>query len=196
MRPPERYAVDMKLCRLISFAALILLAGCARRPAPDQLFSPTQLSNLVTDRTLYVPYRPHGMFLFSSDKSNGMLLYLARDGTGWLDSRLVSGSPPEPSSMSMVFNWRVIEGSQVCLWASPLIGDMPSFTPAFHVCVQVLRSGMPLDELEAKITQDGKSRLGPLELYASNEFSPLVIDQYLTRVRVLYGGQIPDWTLR
>ena len=184
---------------MASFVALMLPAGCARRLAPDQLLSPTQLSNLVTDRTLYVPfssYTPDGMLLFSSDTPNGMLLYLARDGTGWLDSRLVSGFPPQPSGMSMVFNWRVVDGSQVCLWASPLIADMPSFTPAFHVCVQVLRSRMPPDSLEAKITQDGKSRLGPLELYAFNAFPPPVIDQYLTQVRVLYGGQIPTWTLR
>lgn len=120
----KRYAVDMKLWRLVaSFVALILPAACASRPAPDQLFSPTQLSNLVTDRTLYVP--------FSSDTPNGVLLYLARDGTGWLDSQLVSGLPPQPSGMSTVFDWRAVDGSQVCLWASPRTGDMPSFTPPF-----------------------------------------------------------------
>ena len=108
----------MKLWRLMaSFVAVILLAGCARAPAPDQLFSATQLSVLVTDRTLYAPS--------STDTPDGMLLYLARDGTGWLDSRLVSGLPAQPSGMSIVFDWHVVDASRVCLWASPRIG-LPS----------------------------------------------------------------------
>jgi len=191
--------MDMKLWRLFaSFAALILPAGCVPQPAADQLFSPAQLSNLVAERTLWVPFysnTPDWIHLFSAETPSGMLLYLARDGTGWLESRLVPWAPPQPSGMSMVLNWSVVDRSQVCLWASPRIGDMPSFTPAFHMCIQVLRSRVTADGLEAKITRGGKLRAGLLELYPFSAFSPQVIDQYLTQVRVLYGGQIPIWPL-
>jgi len=70
---------------------------------------------------------------------------------------------------------------------------MPSFAPAFWQCVQVVRSPEPLGGLMANVTRDGKSRTGGLDVYPSNVFPAAVIEQYLTQVRVLYGGHIPAW---
>lgn len=167
-------------------AAVVALVACAHAPAPDQLLSTSELGDLVTDRTLYVPA--------CCNTPDGTLLYLAKDGTGWLDSRLMRASHPRPSGMSIVFHWHVADGSQVCLWAAPRIGDMPSIAPASFECLQVLRSQEPPNGLKATIKQDCQHHTGPLYLYPFNAFTQPVIDQYLTQVRVLYGGHIPAWT--
>ena len=96
----------------------------------------------------------------------------------------------------MVFNWRVTAGSQLCVWATPRIGDMPSFMPAFLECLAVLRSAERPDELKVTITKNGRSRTAPLYVYPSSAFPQPVIDQYLTQVRVLYGGHLPNWDIR
>jgi hypothetical protein len=98
--------------------------------------------------------------------------------------------------MSMVFNWRVMDGSWICLSATPLIGEMPSFIPAFSECLQVLRSSRaPPGRYKVTITRGGNSRAGWLDLYPFNAFPRPVINQYLSQVRVLYGGAIPTWNL-
>ena len=89
-----------------SVAALMVMAvpvGCAGIPVAVQSLSRAELSDLVTDKTLYVPS--------VCDTPDGMLLYLAKDGTGWLDSRLMRGDVRRPSEMSIVFEWRVVDGS-------------------------------------------------------------------------------------
>ena len=178
----------MTPCR--SATALLVMAalgGCAHAPAPDQLLSSSELSGLVTDRTLYVPC--------PSNPADGTLLYLASNGTGWLDSRMMPGYPPGPGGMSIVFDWRVAEDSRVCFWATPRIGDIPSFAPAFSECVQVLRSRATPGSLKAVVTQDCKVCTGWLSLHSPSAFPQPVIDQYLAQMRVLYGGQIPAWTV-
>jgi hypothetical protein len=172
---------------IVALVAAVILADCVRAPAPDRFFSRSELSSLVTDRTLYVPS--------CCNRPDGTLVYLAKDGTGWLDSRLMPGDPPKPGGMSVVLAWRVDDGSQVCLWATPLIGDMPSFVPAFSECLQVLRSLVPPDGLVATVAQGGKFHTSWLGLYPFNAFPQPVIDQYLTQVRVLYGGHVPAWTV-
>ena len=167
-------------------AAVVALANCAHPPAPDQLLSSSELGDLVTDRTLYVPS--------CCNTADGTLLYLAKDGTGWLDSQMMPASHPRPSGMSMVFRWHIVDGSRLCLWAAPRIGDMPSIAPASFECLQVVRSQEPPNGLKATIKQDCRHRTGPLYLYPFNAFTQPVIDQYLTQVRVLYGGHIPAWT--
>jgi hypothetical protein len=96
--------------------------------------------------------------------------------------------------MSIVFRWHVADGSQVCLWAAPRIGEMPSIAPASFECLQVVRSQEPPYGLKATIRQDCGHRTGPLFLYPFNAFTQPVVDQYLAQVRVLYGGHIPAWT--
>ncbi len=172
-----------------SVAALMVMAvpvGCAGIPVAVQSLSRAELSDLVTDKTLYVPS--------VCDTPDGMLLYLAKDGTGWLDSRLMRGDLPRPSEMSIVFEWRVVDGSRVCLSAAPRIGEMPSFMPAFSQCLPVLRSSVPPYNLLTTVTQGGKSCTNRVDLYPYNAFPRSVVDEYLTQVRVLYGGHIPRWT--
>ena len=167
--------------------ALALVAGCARGPAPEQFFSAPELSELVTGRTLHVAG--------CCEAPTGTLLYLAKDGTGWLDSRLVPGAPATPSGMSMVLTWRVVDGSRVCLWATPRIADMPSFAPPFSECVQVLRSREATGGLIGVVMREGSITKGALDVYPSSVFPAAAIDQYLVQVRVLYGGHVPAWSI-
>jgi hypothetical protein len=96
--------------------------------------------------------------------------------------------------MSMLLGWRAENDSRVCVWATPLIGEMPSFMSPSEQCFQMLRARKPIGAIQATASFDGQSRTGWIELYPSNGFPPQVIDQYLTQVRVLYGGHIPIWT--
>jgi hypothetical protein len=168
-----------------SLTLAVIVAGCSHAPTQDQLFTPAELSELVTGQTLYVPG--------CCDAPTGTLLYLSKDGSGWLDSRLMPGYPATPGGMSIVLQWRVVDGSRVCLWATPRIADMPSFAPPFSQCIQVLRSHEPPGSLTASVTRDGKTRTGELDVYPSNIFPAATIEQYLTQVRVFYGGHIPAW---
>jgi hypothetical protein len=166
---------------IAALLAVALGSGCANAPPADQLFSPSKLSSLVADRTLSIRASP--------TVPEGMLLYLARDGTGWFQE---PSYPPKPGRMSMVFDWRVVNGSRVCLWATPTVGDIPNFIPAFQTCIQVLR--VP-HGLKAVFAQAGQLATGPIALYPFNAFTPQAITEYLEQVRVLYGGTIPVWTI-
>jgi hypothetical protein len=178
----------MTTWRLVTaLLAAIVSVGCTPAPPPDQLVSRAELADLVTERTLYVPS--------CCNTPDGTLVYLAKNGTGWLDSQLMPGSPPSPGGMSMILDWRVIAGSRVCFWASPRIDEMLSFMPAFSECLQVLRAGVSPDRYKVTVMRESDDiKKGWLELYSFNAFPGSVIDQYLVQVRVLYGGGIPTWT--
>ena len=125
-----------------------------------------------------------------------MLIYLAPDGTGWLDTQVGPPAPPRVGSMSMLTNWYLAIDSQVCATASPRIGEMPDFYPAKLVCVQVLRPNSPDAGPTAAIWPDGRYQTLPLTLYASNAFPDAQIAQYRAQVSVLFGGHIPTWSLQ
>ena len=168
-----------------SLLATLALAACTPPPAPDRFFTPQDLSQLVTNRTLAVAGEP-----------GGSLLYLAANGTGWLARDVQPGWPPTPGDMSMVFSWRLEGPSRICYWATPRIGAMPDFAPASLECLQVLRSSDTAGALTGITERDqAPPRSRPLEVYAYSLFPPSVIDQYLTQVKVLYGGHIPTWTV-
>ena len=181
MRPD--FAASLRLVATIVGTAL--LAGCVTAPAPDRLFSPAQLSDMVTGRTLAVQPPPDG--------PAGTWLYLAPDGTGWLSNELFPGLPPEPGGLSAVIAWRIADRSRVCVWATPRIGKMPSLPPPFRECIQVLRARPVPGGLTAVVTREDERSTGGLALYQGNAFSPGLIDQYLAQVRVLHGGHIPAW---
>jgi hypothetical protein len=165
--------------------ATLALAACTASPAPDQFFTPQDLSELVTNRTLAVAGEP-----------GGSLLYLSGNGTGWLARDVRPGRPPMPGGMSMVFAWRLDGASRICYWATPRIGAMPDFAPSSFECLQILRSPDVPGALTGIIEQDhAPPRTRSLEVYAYSLFPPSVIDQYLTQVRVFYGGHIPAWTV-
>jgi hypothetical protein len=165
--------------------AALALAGCERGPAPDQFLSQQELNTLVTDRTLAV-----------SGKPEGTLIYLAPNGTGWLARDVLPGSGPAPGGMSMIFAWYTDYASRVCYWATPRIGKMPDVTPPAHECVQVLRAPEAPPGIFIGVTQQKDiCRVRPMEVYAYNAFPQPVIEQYLTQVRVLYGGHIPAWSM-
>ncbi len=167
--------------------AAILLAGCTHAPGPGQMLSRTQLSELISGHTLYVPPCPY--------TSYGILLYLSNNGYGWLDTSLIPGQLPQPSGMSMILARQFTDDLRLCVLASPHIGDMPSFAPALTVCLQVLRSLEASTRLLGRVLDRGNSETScPLELYPYNAFPPQIVDQYLEQVEVLYGGQIPSWS--
>lgn len=178
-------AVVRMVCAL---AATIAVAGCMRavRPLPQQLFAPADLKALLTGRTLRV--------LAGGGSPFETLLYLGPAGRGWLDDEVVPGTPPDPSAMSMVFAWGLVPASRVCIWATPLIGQMPSFVPPFEQCVQVFRSGLPPQGLSAVVIRDEGAHMAPLQLLPFNAFPAAAVEQYLEQVRVLYGGKVPNWT--
>lgn len=169
---------------LAALLATLLASACVNSPPPNRLLPASQLRGLVADHTLSI----HS----SSSTPDGMLLYLARNGTGWFQE---PDYPPKPGRMSFVFDWRMAGESRICLWAAPLVGDIPSFMPASQTCIQVLRSRKVPGGLEAVYAQDGRQATAPIELYPFNAFRPRVIDRYLEQVRVLYGGTVPEWTI-
>ena len=174
----------MKQSRIYLMA--ILLAGCTYAPNPGAMLSRMQLSELVEGHTLYAPPCPNEAY--------GLLLYLGNDSTGWLDTTFVPGRLPQPSSMSMILGRSFTDDSRLCVLASPHIRDMPSFAPAFPVCLTVLRSSKgSAFVLRRVVDRDTFKTSCPLELYTYNAFPVRIIDEYLEQVRVLYGGQIPSW---
>lgn len=171
----------LKIC-----LAAIALTGCTHAPSSWELLSRAQLSALVSGHTVYAPPCPNETY--------GLLLYLANDGTGWLDTAIVPGQPPRPSEMSMILGRGFTDDSRLCVLASPHIRDMPSFAPAFQVCLKVLRSfKRSASGLERVLDRRTFATSCPLALYPYNAFPPRTIDEYLEQVRVLYGGQVPTW---
>jgi hypothetical protein len=162
-------------------------AGCYRSlPITDRFYAPQELSGLVTGQTMRIG-DASGSDVFA-------LLYLAPDGTGWLDTEVLPGEPPKPSAMSMLVNWRLDRGSQICAWASPRIGEMPSFVPSHLMCIRLLRPDTQNPGTMAVAMWNGSYRMRPLEFYPFNAFSVAAIEEYRRQVRVLYGGRIPDWS--
>jgi hypothetical protein len=205
--PPQRQGIAQRLRakkRLVTVLALLLPTGCMTQPGADELLSPGQLSVLVTGHTLNIvpdrngPFGPSSALCWLSPYGCGLpyetLLYLAPEGTGWLDSQLVPGALPRPGAMSTVSQWRIGGTSQICLWASPRVGEMPGLTPPHWECVQVLRTRQPPERLKVVVTEDGTSSSGSLRVFPFNAFPAPVIDQYLQQVRVLFGGRLPVWT--
>jgi hypothetical protein len=187
---------------------LLLPAACAPQPENDDFVSASQLSELVTGRTLYV--EPENDDFVSrqlselvtcrsgrccSSSSSIILLYLAPDGSGWVDSQVIPGAFPQPGEMSKILDWRVAGPSQVCIWAAPLIGELASFVGPHRICVEAFRSHGKAEGLRAVVTQDGVSRSGMVRLYPFNAFPPFLVDQYLELVRAHYGGTIPIWPI-
>jgi hypothetical protein len=121
------------------------------------------------------------------------LLYLAPGGRGWRDARLVPGTGPQPGAMAMVIAWQTSDPDGLCLWSTPLIGEMPSFTPPHHECLRVLRVPAAPETLAAAASDKQRSITAPLSLRSGSAFPLERIAQYEMQVRVLYGGQIPDW---
>ena len=205
--PPRRRGIAQRLSAkkgLATVLALLLPTGCMTQPGADELLSPGQLSTLVTGHTLNIvpdrkgPFGPSSALCWLSPSGCGLpyetLLYLAPEGTGWLDSQLVPGALPRPGAMSIVSQWRIEGTSQICLWASPRVGEMPGLTPPHRECVQVLRTRKPSEGFKVVVTEDGTSSSGSLRVFPFNAFPASVIDQYLQQVRVLFGGRLPVWT--
>jgi hypothetical protein len=170
---------------LVVGVGALAVAGCGSPPNPDRFYTPRELSDLASGRTMQIGDAYGSRFR--------LLIYLAPDGTGWLDTQVDARQPPRPGTMSMLSNWYVAIGSQVCAWASPLIGDMPSFVPARLACVQVLRPAVPGAGATAVVWWNGRYQALPIEFFPMNIFPDAVIEQYRLQVRVLYGGQIPSW---
>lgn len=173
------------LCAVIAAVAAAACSRVAATPPPAPL-APPELHALVSGRTLRVRA--------TAGAPVETLLFLAPDRTGWLDNAVVPGEAPMPAGMSMVFEWGTAPGSRVCVWATPLIGQMPSFVPPFEQCVQILRSGLPPQGFSAIVEHGEEGRAGPLELLPFNAFPAASTEQYLEQVRVLYGGKIPSWS--
>jgi hypothetical protein len=178
-------AMVRMVCPLV---AAMVVAGCASGASPPAAlpFLPAELDALAAGRTLRVPAGGGSPF--------ETLLFVGPGSRGWLDERVVPGTPPSPGDMSMVFEWGAVPGSRLCVWATPRIGQMPSFVPPSWQCVQVLRSGQPPQGLSAVVERGEAAHSGPLELLPFNAFPAATIAQYLEQVRVLYGGEIPNWT--
>jgi hypothetical protein len=79
------------------------------------------------------------------------------------------------------------------MWATPTIGDIPSFVPIQEQCIEVLRPRNPPAGLLAIIVQGPRSSIGWIDVYPFNAFPQAAIDQYEDQVRVLFGGRLPSW---
>ena len=170
----------------LSVAAVAVAGCCNSPPVADRFYTPRELSGLVTGRTMRIGDASPSRFF--------ALAYFAPDGTGWLDTEIVPGEPPQPSAMSTLVDWHLVDGSQICAWVSPRIGEMPSFVPSHLACIRLLRPGIHDPRITAVTQRNDRYQMLPLEFYPFNAFSPAVIEQYRRQVRVLYGGRIPDWS--
>ena len=166
--------------------AVAFPAGCGCPPSRYQLFSALRAER----------------FGYGSNSVRAFLLRETRwdaalpcEWAHWLGSRLIPDDPPQPSGIFMVFDWRIMGWSRVCLWAKPLIGDMPSISPAFYECLQVLRAQAAPYRLEAIVARQTKFRKIPLKLYPLKVFPAPVIERYLGQSRVLCRGRIPEWAI-
>lgn len=173
---------------MIVVGCAIALVACGPSPPPtDRFYPPQELSDLLTDHTMHIGA--------ASGPGLNLLIYLAPDGTGWLDSQAGQVASPHIGSMSMLTKWYLAEGSQVCATASPPIGVMPDIAPAKHLCVQVLRPGAHDTGPTVVVSSDGRYQALPLALYPFNAFPDDKTTQYRRQVSVLFGGHIPTWTL-
>jgi hypothetical protein len=173
---------------LILCGGAVALAGCDySQPVTDRFYPPQELSDLVTGHTMHIGP--------ATEAGRNMLIYLAPDGTGWLDTQVGPPGPPRIGSMSMLTNWYFAAGSHVCATASPRIGEMPDFFPAKLVCVQVLRPDALGTGRAAAVWPDGPYQALPLTVYPYNAFPDATTVQYRRQVSVLYGGHIPTWSL-
>jgi hypothetical protein len=174
---------------LILCSGAVALTGCAQNQPPiDRFYPPQELSDLVTGHTMQIGV--------GTGPGLNMLIYLAPDGTGWLDAQVGPPAAPRIGSMSMLSNWYLAVDSQVCATASPRIGEMPDFFPAKLLCVQVLRPDAQGAGSRVAIWPDGRYQALPLTIYNFNAFPDAEIAQYRAQVSVLYGGHIPTWSLQ
>lgn len=173
---------------LIMGCGVFAFAGCAYGPPPAARFYPPQeLADLVTGHTLHVAA--------TTGPGPNMLIYLAPDGTGWLDAQFGQDGQTHIGSMSMLSNWYIAAGSQVCATASPRIGEMPDFGPAKLVCVQVLRPSAHVASPAAVVCPDGRCQELPVAIYPFDAFPEAKVAQYRLQVSVLFGNHIPTWLL-
>ncbi len=171
------------------WTALVLLlgvAGCAKDPyAAYQPVPAAELERMVVGNSLLLDR--------TKDWPFQTLLYLAPGGRGWRDARLVPGTDPQPGAMAMVIAWEASDTDGLCLWSTPLIGEMPSFTAPHRECLRVLRAAAAPETLAATASDKQRSITAPLSLRSGSAFPLERIAQYQMQVRVLYGGQIPAW---
>ena len=176
---------------MAQFSALVLLlalAGCAGDPyAGYQPVPAAELTQMVSGNTLLLDRT--GKWPFQT------LLYLAPGGGGWRDGRLVPGTDPLPGSIAMVLSWQATDDDGLCVWSSPLIGELPAFMPPHKDCLHVLRAPVAPELLAASASDDKRSITAPLWLHSGSTFPPGRIAQYEVQVRVLYGGELPTWRI-
>jgi hypothetical protein len=164
------------------------LAGCAGSPYAGYLPIPAaELAPMVAGRSLLLGE--------TADWPYQTVLYLAPDGGGWRDGRLAHGTEPRPGDMAMVLGWRVTDEDGLCVWSTPLIGDMPSGAPPLRDCLRVLRAPTNPAVLAATATDAERSITAALQLRDGSVFPLDRIAQYQLQVRVLYGGRLNNWSI-
>jgi hypothetical protein len=173
---------------LILCGGAVALVGCEHsQPVTDRFYPPQELSDLVTGSTIHIGA--------ATEPGLNMLIYLAPDGTGWLDTQVGPAGPPRIASMSMLTNWYLAVDSQVCATAAPRIGEMPDFFPAKLLCVQLLRPDAQGVGGTAAVWPNGRYQALPLTVYPFDAFPDAETAQYRRQVSVLYGGHTPTWSL-
>lgn len=167
-------------------ALLLALCGCGSDPyAGYQKVPAAELLRMVSGTSLLLDGTATWPFQ--------TMLYLAPGGGGWRDAKLRPGTEPRPGDMAMIIAWQVRDEDGLCLWSTPLIGEMPSFTPPHHECLLVLRDPAVPQALVATAADADRTITAPLSLRSGNAFPPGPIAQYDLQVRVLFGGQLPAW---
>jgi hypothetical protein len=168
------------------FALVLGIAGCAAdpyagfEPVPAaELVRMTSGNTLLIDSTAQWPFQT--------------LLFIAPGGGGWWDGRLEPGSEPQTTGMAMALAWRITDDDDLCVWTSPLISEMPTFTPPDRACLRVIRMTMTPDVMVATSANRQRTITAPARLVSGNSFPPARIAQYERQVRVLFGGQMPTW---
>ena len=194
----------MTRARPVCLVLLLGAAACAADPyAGYQPVPAADLAPMLTGRTLLIGA--------TKDWPWQTMLYLDCAGGGWRDARLVAGSVPRPGDMAMVISWQATEADGLCLWSSPLIGEMPSFIPAHRECLRVLRDAAAPELLAATATDAGRSMTAPAVLSDGNAFPPGRLAQDRSagagavrradsrlaaalRIRHYWGSKIPEYT--
>jgi hypothetical protein len=167
-------------------ALLLCATGCASDPYAGYAPVPAEdVVRMVSGGSLLIDA--------TEDWPFQTLVYFAPGGHGWRDGKLVPGTEPRPGDMASLVTWRAADANGLCLVSAPLIGEIPSFVPPHKECMQVWQSTVAPALLLARAEDAQRSILAPASVTPGNGFAPARIAQYERQIRVLFGGQLPDW---
>lgn len=163
---------------------LVVTACASREPLPVPV---PKLAALLSGNTMFMPG--------PTAESPQTVVYLDPAGGGWADRFLAPATYPRPNDLQRVLRWYISGDSALCLWLTPLIGQMPSNAPVQRKCLRMVSAPTVPSSLGVQDAGPFTTRTYPVMLVRGDWFPANRIAQYEHQVRVLYGGLLPVWPI-